>query len=104
MQLDDAAADQDAACALLSTLGVMLRDHEHPTLGVVDLPWALLTRTARVLDNAADRVRRGAPLPSGADETIRHDFADRLAEDAAVLRQLSDNRIEPPPRPPLRAI
>lgn len=31
-------------------------------------------------------------------------FAEQLAEDAAVLRQLSDNRIEPPPRPPLRAI
>lgn len=103
-KVGDDSSGFTAACALLSTLGVLLRDNNHPAAGTVDLPPALLTRAARVLDNAVDRVRNGAPLQFGADEEIRPHFADRLADDATLLRHLSDNRTDPPPRPSLRSV
>ncbi|MDF3311922.1 hypothetical protein P3H15_43895 [Rhodococcus sp. T2V] len=87
-----AGADKDpdepvAAMALISTLGVLTRDHDgdRPTVWV---PEPLLLRAARLIENTADLVHHGCPLPPDVAEDVRPHLQKALREDAAQLRAL----------------
>ena len=84
----DKDPDQPAqAMALISTLGVLTRDHDgdHPTVWV---PEPLLMRAARLIENTADLVHHGCPLPPDVAEDVRPHLQKTLREDAARLRAL----------------
>ncbi|MFD6059620.1 hypothetical protein [Rhodococcus wratislaviensis] len=85
-------ADKDpdepvAAMALISTLGVLARDHDGD-LPAVWVPEPLLMRAARLIENTADLVRQGCPLPPDVTEDVRPHLQKTLREDAAGLRAL----------------
>ncbi|MDV6286589.1 hypothetical protein [Rhodococcus jostii] len=56
--------------ALISTLGVLARDHDGD-LPAVWVPESLLMRAARLIENTADLVRQGCPLPPDVAEEVR---------------------------------
>ncbi|WKN60911.1 hypothetical protein HJ581_0045515 [Rhodococcus opacus] len=85
-------ADKDpdepaTAMALISTLGVLARDHDGD-LPAVWVPEPLLMRAARLIENTADLVRQGCPLPPDVAEEVRPHLQKTLREDAAGLRAL----------------
>ncbi|MFE5700531.1 hypothetical protein [Rhodococcus koreensis] len=85
-------ADRDpdepaTAMALISTLGVLARDHDGD-LPAVRVPEPLLMRAARLIENTADLVRQGCPLPTDVAENVRPHLQKTLRGDAAGLRAL----------------
>ena len=85
-------ADKDtnepvAAMALISTLGVLTRDHDGD-LPAVRVPEPLLLRAARLIENTADLVHHGCPLPPDVAENVRPHLQKALRDDAARLRAL----------------
>ena len=84
-----AEADKDpdepaAAMALISTLGVLTRDHEGD-LPTVWVPEPLLMRAARLIENTADLVHHGCPLPPDDAEDVRPHLQRALSDDDAQL-------------------
>ncbi|MGW5152923.1 hypothetical protein [Rhodococcus koreensis] len=75
------------AMALISTLGVLTRDHDGD-LPTVRVPAPLLIRAARLIENTADLVHHGCPLPPDVAEDVRPHLQKALREDAAQLRAL----------------
>ncbi|MFC7962412.1 hypothetical protein [Rhodococcoides kroppenstedtii] len=90
--------------AVLSITGALLREHDRPDAGFLETPPALLIRVGHIFDTAAASVTDGAPLPAGADESLRAPLAARLGVDAELLRHLADTKPGDPPRPTLRAV
>ena len=87
-----AGADKDPhesapAMALISTLGVLTRDH-NGDLPTVFVPEPLLMRAARLIENTADLVHHGCPLPPDVAEDVRPHLQSALRNDAARLRAL----------------
>ncbi|MDJ0420735.1 hypothetical protein [Rhodococcus opacus] len=87
-----AGADKDpgepaTAMALISTLGVLTRDH-NGDLPTVWVPEPLLMRAARLIENTADLVHHGCPLPPDVAEDVRPHLQNALRNDAARLRAL----------------
>ncbi|WP_257226517.1 hypothetical protein [Rhodococcus opacus] len=84
----DTGPDESAtAMALISTLGVLARDHDGD-LPAVWVPEPLLMRAARLIENTADLVRQGCPLPPDVAEDVRPHLHKTLREDAGRLRAL----------------
>ncbi|MFE5707331.1 hypothetical protein [Rhodococcus koreensis] len=84
----DKDPDQPAqAMALISTLGVLTRDHDGD-LPTVWVPEPLLMRAARLIENTAALVHHGCALPPDVAEDVRPHLQKRLREDAARLRAL----------------
>ncbi|MDF3306722.1 hypothetical protein ACWEK5_04340 [Rhodococcus koreensis] len=84
----DKDPDQSAqAMALISIIGVMTRDHDGD-LPTVWVPEPLLMRAARLIENTADLVQQGCPLPPDVAEDVRPHLQKTLREDAARLRAL----------------
>ncbi|MDI9940647.1 hypothetical protein QM806_35390 [Rhodococcus sp. IEGM 1351] len=75
------------AMALISTLGVLTRDHDGD-LPTVFVPEPLLMRAARLIENTADLVHQGCPLPPDVAEDVRPHLQKALRDDAARLRAL----------------
>ena len=73
--------------ALISTLGVLTRDHDGD-LPTVRVPEPLLMRAARLIENTADLVHQGCPLPPDVAEDVRPHLRKALRDDAARLRAL----------------
>ncbi|MHA4854874.1 hypothetical protein L1080_035985 [Rhodococcus sp. MSC1_016] len=73
--------------ALISTLGVLTRDHDGDTPNV-RVPEPLLMRAARLIENTADLVHQGCPLPADVAEDVRPHLQKALRDDAARLRAL----------------
>lgn len=87
-----AVADKDpdepaTAMALISTLGVLTRDHDGG-LPTVWVPEPLLMRAARLIENTADLVHQGCSLPPDVAEDVRPHLQKTLRDDAARLRAL----------------
>ncbi|TQC41783.1 hypothetical protein EEB14_52700 [Rhodococcus sp. WS4] len=80
-------AEPTTAMALISTLGVLTRDHDGD-LPTVRVPKPLLMRAARLIENTANLVQQGCPLPPGAAEDVRPHLRKALSDDAARLRAL----------------
>lgn len=76
-----------AALSLISTLGVLTRSH-NDDLTTIEVPEALVMRAARLVENTADLVHRGCPLPKGVAEDVRPHLHKTLDDDAARLRAL----------------
>ncbi|MFC9769073.1 hypothetical protein [Rhodococcus jostii] len=92
-----AGADKDpdepvAAMALISTLGVLTRDHDGD-LPTVWVPEPLLMRAARLIENTADLVHYGCPLPPDVTEDVRPHLQRALSDDAARLRALISDTV-----------
>ena len=88
--LTGATKDPDkpvAAMALISTLGVLTRDHDGD-LPTVRVPEPLLMRAARLIENTADLVHHGCPLPPDVAQDVRPHLQQALRDDAARLRAL----------------
>jgi hypothetical protein len=88
--LADADTDPDkpaTAVALISTLGVLTRDHDGD-LPTVWVPEPLLMRAARLIENTADLVHHGCSLPPDVAEDVRPHLQQALRDDAARLRAL----------------
>jgi hypothetical protein len=84
----DKGPDEPAtAMALISTLGVLTRDH-NGDLPTVWVPEPLLLRAARLIENTADLVHHGCPLPPDVAEDVRPHLQKTLREDATQLRAL----------------
>ena len=84
----DTGPDEPAtAMALISILGVLTRDHDGD-LPTVWVPEPLLTRAARLIENTADLVHQGCPLPADVAEDVRPHLQQTLSDDAARLRAL----------------
>ncbi|WP_124390504.1 hypothetical protein [Rhodococcus wratislaviensis] len=84
----DKDPDESAtAMALISTLGVLARDHDGD-LPAVWVPEPLLMRAARLIENTTDLVHQGCPLPPDVAEDVRPHLQKTLREDAARLRAL----------------
>ncbi|WP_368680672.1 hypothetical protein R1X32_10965 (plasmid) [Rhodococcus opacus] len=86
------AGDKDpdepaTAMALISTLGVLTRDH-NGDLPTVRVPEPLLMRAARLIENTADLVHQGCSLPPDVAEDVRPHLQKALRDDAARLRSL----------------
>ena len=75
------------AMALISTLGVLTRDHDGD-LPTVRVPEPLLMRAARLIENTADLVHQGCSLPPDVAEDVRPHLQKALRDDAARLRTL----------------
>ncbi|WP_257890396.1 hypothetical protein [Rhodococcus sp. USK10] len=73
--------------ALISTLGVLTRDHDGDLL-TVRVPEPLLMRAARLIENTAALVHHGCPLPPDVAEDVRPHLQKALRDDAARLRAL----------------
>ncbi|MFC9557357.1 hypothetical protein ACFTWF_41780 [Rhodococcus sp. NPDC056960] len=84
---DRAPHEPPTAMALISTLGVLTRDHDGE-LPTVRVPESLLTRAARLIENTADLVHQGSSLPRDVAEDVRPHLQKALSEDAARLRAL----------------
>ncbi|MDX5961778.1 hypothetical protein SIM91_00130 [Rhodococcus opacus] len=87
-----AGADRDpdepaTAMALISTLGVLTRDHAGD-LPTVRVPQPLLMRAARLIENTAALVHQGCSLPPDVAEDVRPHLQKALSDDAARLRSL----------------
>ena len=87
-----AGADKDPhepapAMSLISTLGVLTRDHDGD-LPTVFVPEPLLMRAARLIENTATLVHQGCPLPPDVAENVRPHLQKALRDDAARLRAL----------------
>jgi hypothetical protein len=84
----DKARDEPAtAMALISTLGVLTRDHDSD-LPTIRVPEPLLMRAARLIENTADLVHQGCSLPIDVAEDVRPYLQKTLSDDAAQLRAL----------------
>ncbi|MFC0453240.1 hypothetical protein [Rhodococcus jostii] len=75
------------AMALISTLGVLTRDHDGD-LPTVWVPEPLLMRAVRLIENTANLVHQGCPLPPDVAENVRPHLQKALRDDAARLRAL----------------
>lgn len=80
--------DQPAtAMALISTLGVLTRDHDGD-LPTVRVPEPLIVRAVRLIENTANLVHQGCTLPRGVAEDVRPHLQKALRDDVARLRAL----------------
>ncbi|MEU2006722.1 hypothetical protein ACH47B_36555 [Rhodococcus sp. NPDC019627] len=84
---DTGPGEPATAMALISTLGVLTRDHDGD-LPNVWVPEPLLMRAARLIENTADLVHHGCPLPPDVAEDVRPHLQKALRDDAARLRAL----------------
>jgi hypothetical protein len=75
------------AMSMISILGVLTREHDGD-LPTVFVPEPLLMRAARLIEDTADLVHHGCPLPPDVAEDVRPHLQTTLSDDDARLRAL----------------